>query len=94
MWLHRMHLKILYFVTSFLSTLTENVGWKSYLSENSMEFHDIPLVWEKGNSTSVPNWLTGIYARNGPAQVTILKTKIKTDSLWKRASGPLFLYVD
>ena len=72
-----MVLKVLYFACSFLSVLTENVGWKSYLTENPTEFHDIPLVWEKGNSTTVPNWLTGIYARNGPGQVGLFNTNMK-----------------
>ena len=49
----------------------ENVGWKSYFVENPTEFHDIPLSWESGNQTSVPSWLSGIYVRNGPAQVLI-----------------------
>ena len=48
---------------------SDNVGWKSYLVENPTEFHDIPLIWESGNLTKVPNWLSGIYVRNGPAQV-------------------------
>ena len=46
----------------------DNVGWKSYFVESPQEFHDIPLVWESGN-TSVPSWLTGIFVKNGPAQV-------------------------
>ena len=49
--------------------MADNVGWKSYLTENPTEFHDIPLTWESGNQTKVPNWLSGIYVRNGPAQV-------------------------
>ena len=62
----------LYFSTIaiFISIVTsDNVGWKSYLVENPTEFHDIPLIWESGNLTKVPNWLSGIYVRNGPAQV-------------------------
>ena len=50
----------------------ENVGWKSYFVENPTEFHDIPLSWESGNQTSVPSWLSGIYVRNGPAQVLLI----------------------
>ena len=50
----------------------DNVGWKSYFIENPKEFHDIPLIWEKGNQTTVPSWLSGIYVRNGPAQVVLL----------------------
>ena len=78
-----MFLKVLYFTSLFLSVLTENIGWKNYLTENSIEFHDIPLVWEKGNLTSVPNRLTGIYARNGPDQVRMLKNKLKEKSYIK-----------
>ena len=48
----------------------DNVGWKSYFIENPKAFHDIPLIWEKGNQTTVPSWLSGIYVRNGPAQVS------------------------
>ena len=75
-----MFLNVLYFTSLFLTALTENVGWKSYLTENPIEFHDIPLVWEKGSLTSVPNWLTGIYARNGPGQVRMLKAIFKKRS--------------
>jgi hypothetical protein len=32
------------------------------------EFHDLPLVWEPGSS--VPDWLSGTYVRNGPAQIS------------------------
>jgi carotenoid cleavage dioxygenase-like enzyme len=48
---------------------SDNVGWKSYFVENPTEFHDIPLTWESENGTSVPSWLSGVYVRNGPAQV-------------------------
>ena len=66
-----MRLKVLFIFILFVdNALMENVGWKSYLTENPSEFHDIPLVWE-GN-ISVPNWLSGTYIRNGPAQVCIL----------------------
>ena len=51
-------------------TNTENIGWKSYLAENPIEFHDLTLQWLSGISTSVPNWLTGVFVRNGPAQVS------------------------
>jgi carotenoid cleavage dioxygenase-like enzyme len=65
-----------YFLTiaSFVAIATaDNVGWKSYFAENPIEFHDIPLVWESGNLTNIPTWLSGIFVRNGPAQVcTIL----------------------
>jgi len=43
----------------------DNVGWKSYFTEDSSEFHDLPLAWEDG--TRVPDWLGGTYVRNGPA---------------------------
>ena len=59
-------------IATFLAiSNAENVGWKSYFVENPTEFHDIPLSWESGNQTSVPSWLSGIYVRNGPAQVLI-----------------------
>ena len=50
-------------------TLADNVGWKEFFKENPTEFHDLPLNWEKGKSTSVPDWITGVFVRNGPAQV-------------------------
>ena len=57
-------------ISTIVAIITaDNVGWKSYFIENPKEFHDIPLVWEKGNQTTVPSWLSGIYVRNGPAQV-------------------------
>ena len=49
----------------------DNIGWKSYLAENPLEFHDIPLVWESGNLTNIPSWLSGVFVRNGPAQVYV-----------------------
>ena len=75
-----------YFITiaTFVAiSNAENVGWKSYFVENPTEFHDIPLSWESGNQTSVPSWLSGIYVRNGPAQVLIslldtLSIKVQT----------------
>jgi len=48
----------------------ENVGWRNYFTENPTEFHDLPLKWENGNQTNVPSWLSGVYVRNGPAQLT------------------------
>jgi len=48
--------------------LSENVGWKKYFVENPMEFHDIPLVWQ--DETPIPEWLSGTYVRNGPAQIS------------------------
>jgi hypothetical protein len=62
-----------YFITiaTFVAIANaDNIGWKSYFVENPTEFHDIPLSWESGNQTSVPSWLSGVYVRNGPAQVT------------------------
>ena len=44
-----------------------NVGWKSFLRENPTEFHDLPLTWH--TKAHVPDWLSGTYVRNGPAQV-------------------------
>ena len=65
-----MRLKLFYIVLLCIDDAwLDNVGWKSYLKENPTEFHDIPLVWE-GNK-SVPDWLSGTYIRNGPAQVRI-----------------------
>ena len=46
-----------------------NVGWKSYMRENPTEFHDLPLTWE--TKSKVPEWLSGTYVRNGPAQVIL-----------------------
>ena len=48
---------------------SDNIGWKGYFEESPQEFHDIPLVWESGNTT-LPSWLTGIFVKNGPAQVS------------------------
>ena len=55
--------------TLFLVTLgsCSNVGWKSFLRENPTEFHDLPLTWH--TKAHVPDWLSGTYVRNGPAQV-------------------------
>ena len=61
-----------YFITiaTFVAIANaDNVGWKSYFVENPTEFHNIPLTWESGNQSSVPSWLSGVYVRNGPAQV-------------------------
>jgi carotenoid cleavage dioxygenase-like enzyme len=46
----------------------ESLGWQKYFAENPTEFHDLPLEWEPGSR--VPDWLTGIYVRNGPAQIS------------------------
>ena len=48
-----------------------NVGWKSFMRENPTEFHDLPLTWEPSGDR-VPEWLSGTYVRNGPAQVISL----------------------
>ena len=48
--------------------LSDNVGWKGYLKENPTEFQDIPLKWEE--KTTIPDWLSGTYVRNGPAQIS------------------------
>ena len=64
----------------FLLTSADNVGWKSFLTESPAEFHDLPLEWETGNLTKVPNWLSGVFVRNGPSQVSLLfvtKTWVK-----------------
>ena len=47
----------------------DNVGWKRVFDDNPTEFHNIPLTWEFGDYTNVPDWLSGIFVRNGPAQV-------------------------
>ena len=47
----------------------DNVGYIKWFEENPTEFHNVPLKWEKGASTMVPSWITGVYIRNGPAQV-------------------------
>ena len=49
--------------------LQDNVGWRSFLQENSQEFQDLPLAWQ--GDTQVPAWLSGTYVRNGPAQVGV-----------------------
>ena len=63
-----------YFQIPNHQVVAENVGWRSYLTENPTEFHDIPLSWElrgsKGNPKGVPAWLSGTYVRNGPAQIS------------------------
>jgi len=49
-------------------SMSDNVGWKKYFIDNPTEFHDLPLVWE--DDTPVPDWLSGTYVRNGPAQIS------------------------
>ena len=46
----------------------DNVGWRSYFTENPTEFHDLLLDWEE--DTAIPDWISGTYVKNGPAQVT------------------------
>ena len=54
----------------FIGVVTsDNVGWQKSFTENSEEFHDLHLEWEKGENTMVPAWLSGIFVRNGPGQV-------------------------
>ena len=57
--------------------MSDNIGWKALFTENSEEFHNLLLKWEKGEETTVPFWLTGVFVRNGPAQV--YKTYFKKD---------------
>ena len=70
-------INLLTIATLLAISTAENVGWKSYFIENPTEFHDIPLQWEMGDQTTVPSWLSGIYVRNGPAQVNIYLTFTK-----------------
>ena len=62
-------------VIIFGTTTGDNIGWNSTFTENNEEFHNILLRWEKGDQTNVPTWLSGVYIRNGPAQVL--------DPIWK-----------
>ena len=66
-------MKGVYYVTIFCMliaiTCCDNVGWTKYFEENPVEFHNVPLRWEMGDLTNVPLWLSGIYVRNGAAQV-------------------------
>ena len=68
-----MNIKCFVIITiSAVFVSAENVGWKSFLVENPTEFHDILLKWEAGNETTIPSWLSGVYIRNGPAQVALV----------------------
>ena len=58
-------------VIIFGTTTGDNIGWNSTFTENNEEFHNILLRWEKGDQTNVPTWLSGVYIRNGPAQVLV-----------------------
>ena len=57
------------FVTIFGNISGDNIGWNSTFTENNEEFHNLLLRWERGDQTNVPTWLSGVYIRNGPAQV-------------------------
>ena len=74
-------INLLTIATLLAISTAENVGWKSYFVENPTEFHDIPLQWEMGNQTTVPSWLSGIYVRNGPAQVLSIQLSFTNDFL-------------
>ena len=56
-------------VIMFGTIAGDNIGWNSTFTENNEEFHNLLLRWEKGDQTNVPTWLSGVYIRNGPAQV-------------------------
>jgi len=75
-------------ITLLLVTLgtSSNVGWKSYMRENPTEFHDLPLSWETG--IEVPEWLSGTYVRNGPAQISF-GSKRRHMSSWLEGFGKL-----
>jgi len=62
------------------------VGWKGFLTENSAEFHDLPLTWESPDQ--VPGWLSGTYVRNGPAQISF-GSKRRVLSSWLEGFGKL-----
>lgn len=51
-----------------------------------MEFHDLPLTWE--STTKVPEWLSGTYVRNGPAQISF-GSKRRILSSWLEGFGKL-----
>jgi len=52
----------------FHTVCSINQGWRSYIKENSDEFHDLPLTWDL--FVPPPSWLNGTYVRNGPAQIS------------------------
>ena len=60
---------LIIFICFFGIISCDNVGWKRVFDDNPTEFHNIPLTWEFGDYTNVPDWLSGIFVRNGPAQV-------------------------
>merc|ERR1719384_1144309 len=43
-----------------------NVGWARFLADETAEFHDLALSWER--DTAVPAWVRGSYVKNGPSQ--------------------------
>ena len=55
----------------------DNIGWKSYFVENPTSFRDLPLQWD--GDGKIPDWLSGTYVKNGPAQVreAFIKKKIR-----------------
>ena len=63
-----------------LPLLGDNVGWKAYFAEDSSEFHDLPLAWEDGRE--VPEWLSGTYVRNGPAQLSFEGNQRRKFTSW------------
>ena len=54
--------------------------------ENPTSFRDIPLQWE--GDGKIPDWLSGTYVKNGPAQVNWLQTLINLVQL-----GALILHL-
>ena len=69
------------FVTIFGNISGDNIGWNSTFTENNEEFHNLRLSWEKGDQTNVPTWLSGVYIRNGPAQVLDLILDVEEAAL-------------
>ena len=51
----------------FFCRSDDNLGWKSYFVENPTSFRDLPLQWD--GDGKIPDWLSGTYVKNGPAQV-------------------------
>merc|ERR1711936_234787 len=49
-------------------TVSDNVGWKAFFTENIDEWHDLPLEWED-KQTPIPDYVTGTFVRNGPARI-------------------------
>ena len=88
-------MKVLYalsiFVTIFSNISGDNIGWNSTFTENNEEFHNLLLSWEKGDQTNVPTWLSGVYIRNGPAQVLDLILDVEEAALIKTFDIKFFL---